>query len=306
MPCYHPMSAWRASGGTVTLGREPPDANHLRLPCGKCIGCRSSRALGWALRCQLELQQHDEAVFTTLTYNDENLPPTLRKRDLQLWLKRLRRTLERSQQRRELQHLETNTPASTQSLRFFGCGEYGETTGRPHYHAILFNLGVRHRDRIEDTWGLGHTRTEEITPARIAYTAGYVAKKIAIQFRGSYETVDPDTGEVTLRFSKDTYHNGIRWQDQFIQMSRRPGIGGQAREHWQSWRLFAVLNGTKLPVPRYLHEAWKQQADNIQKEELELEKIKLAILRDTSEPRLQAGEKNAEARQAQRAASRKY
>lgn len=279
MQCYHPMRAWRASGGTVQLGREPPDSWHLRLPCGKCIGCIQTARMAWALRCQLELQQHQESAFVTLTYRPDELPPTLRKRDLQLWLKRLRRS------------------QPDRIIRFFACGEYGETTGRPHYHALLFGLSIRDRDTIEDTWGLGHTRAEHVTPERIAYTAGYVAKKIAVTYHGAYETVDPETGEVTLRFAKDAYHNGIKWQDQFIQMSRRPGIGAQARQYVQSWRSYAVLNGTKLPVPRYLHEAWKQQAQPWEKEELELEKIKRGILRDTSEYALQAEEKLALAKQ---------
>lgn len=281
MACFHPLRAWKTQTGEISLTKE--EAKHilqLRLPCGGCLGCRMAQAHAWALRCQLELQNHRSAVFTTLTYNDENKPITLQKRHLQLWLKRLRH------------YADTH-------VRFFACGEYGETTNRPHYHAILYGLNVQHRKLVELAWRtgkgqpLGHIRTEEITPARIAYTAGYTSKKIGYK-KGMVEQVDPETGEV------------YQWQPPFIQMSRQPGIGGKAREWVQSWRLYAIQNGHKMPVPRFLHNAWKAQATNEQLEELLIEKSKLALNRDTTKERLEAAEKIAEARQALNAGKRTY
>lgn len=219
----------------------------LQLPCGGCLGCRAAKAKAWTLRCKLELQRHESATFNTLTYAEEKLPPTLQKRDIQLWLKRLRKEM-----------------GSARPLRFFACGEYGEQTARPHYHAILFGTRTEDRQLIEDTWGHGHTRTEPVTPARIAYTAGYCQKKIGWLRQAAEERVDPNTGEV------------YRWQPPFLQMSRRPGIGGHARKHTESWRLYAIDDGTRMPVPRFLHEAWKKTATAEQHEELLYEKSKIA------------------------------
>lgn len=58
----------------------------------------------------MEQDRHVCTSFVTLTYDEEHLPPdgSLRKRDLQLYLKRLRRRL---------------------PFRFFAAGEYGERGG---------------------------------------------------------------------------------------------------------------------------------------------------------------------------------
>lgn len=275
MPCYHPLRASRTRSGQVLLGKEQPDSEPLSLPCGNCIGCKTANARAWALRCHLELHRHKHAAFTTLTYNERTLPPTLQKRDLQLFFKRLRKSV-----------------GATRSIRFFGCGEYGEQNKRPHYHAIIFGLSKESRDVIEKAWGLGITHTVNATPATIAYTAGYTAKKLGKQDRAT-ERVDPETGEV------------FRWQPPFLQMSRRPGIGGHAREHINSWRSFAIHNGNKVPVPRFLHEAWKQTATPLQIEELLYEKQLTALTRNTTKETLKAAEKDAITRQQLRRSKRK-
>lgn len=273
--CYHPLRGFRARSGTVTLGKETPDSEPLAIPCGGCLGCRTDRARGWALRCHLEMQSHRSAVFTTLTYADDQLPPTLEKRHLQLWLKRLRK-------------------AKRGGIRFFASGEYGERTARPHYHALLYGCSEADASLIQDLWGKGHCRTEGVTPARIAYVAGYCQKKIGYRMEGG-ERVDPETGEV------------YEWQPPFIQMSRRPGIGANAKQWPESWRMHAVHNGRPIPVPRYLHQAWKDNASPTATEETEHEKslLKLTRNRDLSYSSLQASEQVAAAKHELRSARRR-
>lgn len=267
MPCYHPMPAWRTPGGSIELWKEPPNATEaLSLPCGGCIGCRSTKAAQWTLRCQLELQDHDRAAFTTLTYDPDRVPPTLQRRDLQLFLKRLRKRADKA-------------------LRFFACGEYGEKNGRPHFHGILF--GLDDEQRIHDAWKHGFTRTDPVTPERIAYTAGYCHKKLGIPgYQRGDTIIDRATGEILAEY-----------QPPFIQMSRRPGIGSTARQFKESWRLYAVRNGDKLPVPRYLHAAWKAAATTEEIESTHYEAYQLALTRDTSRERLESAEAIAVARQ---------
>lgn len=269
--CHHPLPAWRGiKDGRIHLTQPTPKSvpqdRRLALPCMQCLGCRKTIAQGWTLRCKLELQQHDYATFATLTYRPEDLPPTLSKLHLQLFLKRLRINAERQQ--------------TANAIRFFACGEYGTQRGRPHYHAILYGLHhEKHRELIENSWGLGSTQTREANNRRIAYTAGYVAKKYNDPADDSRERIDYQTGEV------------YEWQPPFIQMSRRPGIGGHARQWPASWRKYAIYDGRKIAVPRFYHEAWKKQATDQEKEELLKKKAELALRRDTSEARLKAAEK---------------
>lgn len=241
MACLHPIPAWRTHGGVVL--REPLEPQSviegLRLPCGGCLQCRMDRARDWAIRCQLELKSHDTACWCTLTYSDDNLPLTLRKDHLSGWLKRLR----------------ARHPGRT--IRFFASGEYGERTQRPHYHSILF--GLPDDPSIQDTWPHGHTRTDELTPAAIAYVAGYTSKKVGWRLLPE-ERSDPETGEC------------YTFQPPFLQMSRNPGIGGEARKFWRSWRNTALYNGREVPVPRFLHEAYQLQASPLELENLKNEK----------------------------------
>lgn len=172
-------------------------------------------------------------------------------------------------------------------IRFFASGEYGERRQRPHYHEILYGVGLQDAKTIQSCWNQGHTYTVEANWKTIAYTAGYTAKKLQSWEKASpEEQVDPETGEV------------YTWQPPFKLMSRRPGIGGHAREHTNSWRAYAVLNGQRQPVPRFLHQAWKDKATAEQQEQLEWEKYQRRQNQINTLQMLQAAEELAIARQA--------
>lgn len=275
MPCFWPLPAWQHRDNLAVVLRDPArtpeqsaaasNYNYLRLPCGGCIGCRASRAREWAMRCGLELQSHDHACWTTLTYDDEHLPSTLAKAHLSGWVKRLRRVVE---------------PVR---VRFFASGEYGERSLRPHYHAILFGLPITTAGKIQDTWPYGFTRTDSLSAASIAYVAGYCSKKVGYKLE-SGERLDPDTGEL------------YDYQAPFVLMSRNPGIASDARKYWQSWRLSALYHSAEIPVPRFLHASWLSHASPSQVSLLSQEKASLSLLKDTSQARLLAGEQIASAK----------
>lgn len=222
-----------AYGGIVL--RQPSHtqsvgATAMLLPCGSCLGCRMDNRRDWVIRCQLEQKQHAESCWATLTYSEKYLPPTLEKSHLSAFLKRVRAKLDH---------------AERPPLRFFGCGEYGEKNKRPHYHVILF--GTADSDLITSCWKRGIIRVDPLTPAAIAYVAGYTNKKLDHRRRSRGEQVDPETGELFVH------------QEPFLLMSRRPGIASAARDTFrQSWRDIAIHNGKPTPVPRYLHEGWKK------------------------------------------------
>lgn len=277
MPCTNPTTAYRAPTGKMLFG---VDSHTLKLPavalpCNKCLTCRQNAALGWVIRCQLEAHQHPYTAWTTLTYDTKNLPDTLTWSHVQKFLKRLRRTSEKP-------------------FRFFGCGEYGEEGGRPHYHLLLFGVHPRRDAEIQERWGLGITQTVTANHATIAYTAGYAAKK--------YGTIFADPHTITKK-DGTTY----TYQPPFIQMSRggrtAKGIGFNGHKYPHSWRNYAIVNDTKRPVPRYLKEFWKQQAtpSEIEKLHQELQQT----IRNTTRYEREALDKIAHARKREQATKRK-
>ena len=101
---------------------------YLQVPCNKCIVCKNKKIREWNARMMCETQLYDTPpMFVTLTYNDDHLPLLgIEKRDIQLFLKRLRERLE---------YL-----GYTNKIRYVFCGEYGSKTQRPHYHGLIWNM----------------------------------------------------------------------------------------------------------------------------------------------------------------------
>jgi hypothetical protein len=207
-------------------GKDYPIDMLIKIPCGKCVGCRLEYSRQWANRCMLELQYHDSAYFCTFTYDDDHVPRTyypdpetgeafpamtLQKRDFQLLMKRIRKHFPDDQ------------------IRFFACGEYGSQTFRPHYHAIIFGLHLSdlipykkvreggefytyyNSPSLQECWPYGFVVVGEVTWESCAYTARYVMKKLKGKEAVFYET-----------------HN---IQPEFTLMSRKPGI---AREYYDT------------------------------------------------------------------------
>lgn len=139
----------------------------MSVPCGQCILCRKRRAAQWAARLTHEARYHDRSSFITLTYSSEYLPdpPSVCKRDWQLFLKKLRKI------------------KGGQSIRYFACGEYGDTNFRPHYHAIMFGISREDRQCVEAAWSrggkpIGIVSVDACEIASIRYVSGYITKKI--------------------------------------------------------------------------------------------------------------------------------
>lgn len=132
----------------------------IPVPCGKCPDCLKRRISGWSFRLLQEGKRATSAVFLTLTYDTQFVPitstgyMTLNKRDLQLFMKRLRKV-------------------SVNKLKYYAVGEYGGKTMRPHYHLILFNADVT---QIQPAWQLGQIHYGSVTGASIGYTLKYMSK----------------------------------------------------------------------------------------------------------------------------------
>lgn len=256
MPCYKPIEVPKK--GFVDL--------RVQVACGRCIGCRLDKKLGWALRLMDEAQLHQDVLFTTMTYDDAHLPRggTLVKRHVQLFHKRLSES--KRQEFKKFQALlpvELRTP--WKGVRYLTGGEYGETTWRPHYHSILF--GAKFADmrphsksgdhqlyaseEFDALWGMGHCLLGYVSLDTCAYVAGYVTKKIAGQMAEEhYRRVDPYTGEV------------FDLLPEFALMSRRPGIGSGWYEKFKD-DVFPsdtkVVKGKPGSVPPFYVERLKNE-----------------------------------------------
>jgi len=224
MPCYHPLHGWRSRKATakgkyavvfdVKQGfRDKP----ITVPCGQCIGCRLERSRQWAIRCVHESKMHAQNCFITLTYTDEDLKKKiidahgeikgLDKSDFQKFMKRLRKKIG--------------------AVRYFHAGEYGDKTGRPHYHACLFgydfpdkkiyseNKGNRlyTSSMLDKIWQHGKCWIGEVTFESAAYVARYIMKKI--------------TG-----VKADDYYCGLT--PEYTTMSLKPSIGATWLQKYKS------------------------------------------------------------------------
>jgi len=210
MPCYRPLDAYRGLGGGVSFSRTKSLAIPIRLPCGRCIGCKLERSRQWAVRMMHEASLHEDNAFITLTFSDEHVPAdgSLNVRTHQKFMDRLRKR-------------------AGHPVRYFLCGEYGEQLERPHYHACLFGFDFPDRelwsenkgnrlyrsDMLDSLWKFGHALTGALTFESAAYVAGYVTKKI--------------TGQA----AKAKYGDRL---PPYGAMSRRPGIGAGWIERFYS------------------------------------------------------------------------
>lgn len=147
-----------------TVSKTTGVREYLDVGCGECYACRLKKTDHWIDRLDLESRCHvHQPIFLTLTYSPENVPKNekgilcLKLRDVQLWLKRLRKLF----------------PGC--SIRYIYLGEYGGRTARPHYHAIIFGIPSNPElpSIIESTWKLGHVRVSYVNDKRIAYCASF-------------------------------------------------------------------------------------------------------------------------------------
>lgn len=160
----------------ITLPTD--DGKGQIVPCGRCNACLLRSRTEWAFRLRQELKHSDYGYFITLTYDNEHLPikecldhdtgafvyvPTVVKRDLQLFFKRLRKRFPEC------------------IIRYYAISEYGSERGRPHYHAILFfrcpEIDIDNEEvyqKVMNSWTLGHEVTvSPVTEGRILYITTY-------------------------------------------------------------------------------------------------------------------------------------
>jgi len=197
----------------------------IPVPCGKCPPCKARRVNQWVFRLMQEEKVSSSAHFVTLTYDTRYVPisengfMTLRKKDFQDYMKRLRKL------------------CPDHTLKYYVAGEYGTKNKRPHYHAIVFNCPDS--QLFSDAWslasnGFGTVHVGTVTSDSVAYTMKYIDKN---NFK--------------------TMHSRDDRQPEFSLMSKGLGKSFLTAEmvafHKSDLSRMYVskLSGHKVPMPRY-------------------------------------------------------
>lgn len=263
--CYAPIPAWRSKTRNKTGKRslvfklsEGYADMPVQISCGQCYECRLQKAREWAMRCNHEASLYIHNCFVTLTYDDEHLPThgTLVPSHLTKFLKDLRQWLRYRLTEKGKKVNESNR------IRFFGCGEYGDLTARPHYHLLLFNFDFLDKQRyatrdgypvyesptLNNIWAKGRAEIGSVTFQSAAYCARYIMKK--------YTSKDPD---------KVKQHYGPL-EPEFCRMSRRPGIGTAWYELHKDGIYkhdSIIVNGKEMKPPRFYDQLFEAVNPNM-------------------------------------------
>ena len=245
MPCYAPMLAFQNRFVKEPLrfvgrkhyriedGSDPYRSEYYQnlikndkfvpicLPCGRCIHCRLQNSKEKAIRAVHESTLYRENCFVTLTYNPKSVPSdgSIRPRDMQLFIKRLRRYFPKIK------------------FKTFGCAEYGEKLSRPHYHLCIFGLDFADKkfwrfsenDWSKDKWpvyrsaileklwsnpltgeSLGFCEIGTLTFESAAYVARYVVKKVNGEMKEEHYD-----GRLPERIICNSKGIGLRWLEKF-------------------------------------------------------------------------------------------
>ena len=252
MPCFSPLEGARRVGSgekpiVYKSGGRPDPLDKgweaLDLPCGRCIGCRLEHSRIWGARCAHEASLYDDNCFLTLTYRNESeatdgqrsqglfMPSdgSLNKKHHQDFLKRLRYYL------------------GGRRISYYHCGEYGDETGRPHYHTLLFNFDFPDKqlfkyeygyqlftsELLDEIWKFGYCWIGSVTFESAAYVARYCLKKVT----GS---------EAHFHYLRYNEQGAPYWlEPEYATMSRNPAIGRGFYEEFRT-DMFPL---DRLPIP---------------------------------------------------------
>lgn len=203
------------------------------LPCGRCEKCTSRRTSGWSYRLMKQYDTCHTAYFVTLTYDTDHVPITkkgymsLAKRDVQLFMKRLRKS-------------------DKGKIRYYLCGEYGSIKNRPHYHAIMFD--VSNIKNIENAWTLGQVHIGTVTKASVGYTLKYISKPTRIPMHSNDDRVK--------EFSLMSKRIGATYLTEAMQIWHKSDLLDRM--------YIPIEDGKKIAMPRYykdkLYEIEERQA----------------------------------------------
>lgn len=189
-----------------------------------CLACRINKISQWTVRILGELSKNPKNAFITLTYNNEEIQfedniMTLRKRHVQLFNKRLRLELTKNDL----------------NYKYFFCGEYGDTTLRPHYHGLIIGVDIKDLQDVntEKIWGKGMVNYGAVTTASIRYVLSYIITKDNPEH---YEPAEPP-----FQISSNLFGN--EWIDENIEKICKDG--------------YFTYGKRKITIPKFIKDYYE-------------------------------------------------
>lgn len=175
MSCINPME--------MKIKSQYKGIQTIKVDCRHCLNCLVKRQSQIEFLAKKELlsvyQSGRSASFVTLTYDDNHIPYnengfiTLRRKDLQNWIKNMRRQME---------YYGEKVP-----FKYLYCGEYGDgthsttksgvSTHRPHYHVVFLGLSTSQvKKYTRKLWKNGLCDIGELSAGGIRYLCKYMTK----------------------------------------------------------------------------------------------------------------------------------
>lgn len=216
------------------------DGNRYQVGCGKCLSCLKSKRWQWSQRLHAEFVHSVCTKFVTLTYDEQSFLgirnelnkgieltshiyiedddvcfPNVSKRDCQLFFKRLRKSF-------------TDVLGN---FKYFLVSEFGDRTGRPHYHCIMFFDKYISNSELQlmilKTWKLGYILDVQDVKGSgaFSYLTNYMYKQVGDVDIDSKMMDIYNENHDNMQYvytEQEKYRNRPKT---FMLASRRPAIG---------------------------------------------------------------------------------
>lgn len=214
-----------------TIWVENKEGNSLQVPCGKCAFCLTNKRASWMFRIHHEMRnQNHKGWVLTLTYDERHVKRledgrlSLRFRDIQLYIKRLRK--------------------AKYYVKYICVGEYGSDTKRPHYHMLLWTNSST--QFLQSNWKsskddsiMGHIQFDLISMEAAMYTLKYI-----LQPKQKY---DDGLEPTRAQFSKGLGLSYLTTKMYDYHTNNDAASG----DNYENPILFSIINGAKVALPRY-------------------------------------------------------
>ena len=269
----------------------------IQTRCNECVDCLQRASIDWTVRQKLEAITSQNGIgsnlFITFTYDEENIP------DFGFFnYEHIKEAHYRLRSQLAYHARKEGLPKEAAKFRFMAVPEYGARSYRPHYHANYFGLWLpdlrymgrrpsildlqNQRSRVEKftsqmlekIWAKGHIDIQSFGEGSARYlarhnikqTGGSTKKHLKRRWYAIREESRKRNKELTGLDLPVDWDTGEILPEQMplprVYASSRPAIGRTAYEKWRSDFFpsdFYVMDGNKVPVPKYFEKLLKQE-----------------------------------------------